>query len=596
HYRDMQDIEFTIEDGKLWMLQTRSGKRTGFAAIRIAVDMVRERLITKEEALERIEPMQIDRFLRPIFEPVDKLNAVNEHRLLAKGLPAGPGAASGEIVFDAGRAEMAKAAGKNVILVRSETSPEDIHGMEASEGILTQRGGMTSHAALVARQMGKVCIAGCGTINISYAKRTMTVGDKVLHEGDALSLDGSVGEVFQGEINTRPSEVLQVLIEGTLEPKNAPVYSTYKKLMQWADEIRRLRVRTNADQPKQSAEALAFGAEGIGLCRTEHMFFGEEKIDAMRRMILADTRDQRAEALAVLLPFQREDFAGIFRVMDGKPVTIRTLDPPLHEFIPHEARDIRKLAEEMGVPHEKLRQRVEALKEVNPMLGHRGCRLGIAYPEITHMQATAIFEAAVQVKKEKIKVLPEIMIPLVGTQAELNAQESIVRSAAETVFRREKVRVSYLVGTMIELPRACLVADEIAETAEFFSFGTNDLTQTTFGISRDDAASFLGDYMRNEIYKVDPFEVLDPDGVGQLLRMGVQKGRSTRKGLKIGICGEHGGEPSSVIFCHDSGLDYVSCSPYRVPIAMLSAAQAVLLERKRKTTETRRARKARKRK
>ncbi len=595
HYRDMQDIEFTIEDGKLWMLQTRTGKRTGFAAIRIAVDMVRERLISKEEAIERIEPMQLDQFLRPIFDPEDKRVAISEHRLLAKGLPAGPGAASGEIVFDAGRAEMAKAAGKSVILVRSETSPEDIHGMEASEGILTQRGGMTSHAALVARQMGKVCVAGCGAIMISYAKRTMTVGDKVLHEGDAISLDGSVGEVFQGEINTRPSEVLQVLLERTLPPKKAPVYSTYKKLMQWADEIRKLRVRTNADQPKQSAEAIAFGAEGIGLCRTEHMFFGDDKIDAMRRMILADTKDQRAEALEKLLPYQREDFAGIFRVMDGRPVTIRTLDPPLHEFLPQEAREVRKLAEEMGVPHEKLRQRVEALKETNPMLGHRGCRLGIAYPEITHMQATAIFEAAVQVKKEKIKVQPEIMIPLVGTQAELKAQEALVRSAAEAVFRREKVRVPYLVGTMIELPRACMVADEIAESAEFFSFGTNDLTQTTFGISRDDAASFLGDYMRQEIYKVDPFEVLDPRGVGQLLRTGVEKGRSTRKGLKIGICGEHGGEPSSVIFCHDSGLDYVSCSPYRVPIARLAAAQAVLLERKRKAG-AQRARKARKRK
>jgi pyruvate,orthophosphate dikinase len=576
HYRDMQDIEFTIEDGKLWMLQTRNGKRTGFAAIQIAVDMVHERLISKEEAIERIEPQQLNQFLRPIFDPEDKRRAVSEHRLLAKGLPAGPGAAAGEIIFDAERAEMAKAAGRKVILVRAETSPEDIHGMEASEGILTQRGGMTSHAALVARQMGKVCVAGCGAINVSYAKRTMAVGDRLLHEGDFISLDGSVGEVFQGEIATRPSEVLQVLIDRTLKPKDAPVYLTYRRLMEWADEIRTLKVRTNADQPNQAAEAVAFGAEGIGLCRTEHMFFGEGKIDAVRKMILADTPDQRAEALAKLLPLQREDFAGIFRVMDGKPVTIRTLDPPLHEFLPHDAREIRKLGEEMGVPHEKLRQRVEQLKEMNPMLGHRGCRLGITFPEITHMQATAIFEAAVQVKREKIRVEPEIMIPLVGTRAELVSQAAVVRRAASEVFEREKTSVPYLVGTMIELPRAALVADRIAEQAEFFSFGTNDLTQTTYGISRDDAASFLGDYLRQEIYKVDPFEVLDQDGVGQLLRIGVQKGRSTRKNLKVGICGEHGGEPSSVIFCHDSGLDYVSCSPYRVPIARLAAAQAAL--------------------
>jgi pyruvate,orthophosphate dikinase len=452
---------------------------------------------------------------------------------------------------------------------------------------------MTSHAALVARQMGKVCVAGCGAISISYAKRTMTVGDKVLHEGDPISLDGTAGEVFQGEIATRPSEVLQVLLDGTLKPKNAPLYTTYKRLMQWADEIRYMRVRTNADQPGQAAEAIAFGAEGIGLCRTEHMFFGEGKIDAVRRMILADTPDQRAEALALILPLQREDFAGLFRVMAGRPVTIRTLDPPLHEFLPHEPREVRKLAEEMGVPHEKLRQRVEQLREMNPMLGHRGCRLGITHPEITRMQAQAIFEAAVQVKREKIAVKPEIMIPLVGTAAELKGQADMVREVAREVFAREKTEVAYLVGTMIELPRAALVADEIALEAEFFSFGTNDLTQTTFGISRDDAASFLTDYMRGEIYKVDPFEVLDQQGVGQLVQTGVSKGRQVKPKLKIGICGEHGGEPSSVVFCHDTGLDYVSCSPYRVPIARLAAAQAVLLEKARKTT---RARKARKRK
>ncbi len=579
HYRDMQDIEFTIQDGRLWMLQTRNGKRTGFAAIRIAVDMVREKLITKEEALMRIEPQQLNQFLRPIFDAAGKRKALDEHRLLAKGLPAGPGAATGEIVFDADRAEQAKGMGRKVVLVRQETSPEDIHGMEASEGILTQRGGMTSHAALVARQMGKVCVAGCGAINVNYAKRTMTVGERTLHEGDWLSLDGSVGEVYQGEIETKPSEVLQVLIDKTLAPKDAPIYRTYEKLMQWADEIRHMKVRTNADQPNQCEEAIAFGAEGIGLCRTEHMFFGEGKIDAVRRMILADSPDQRAEALRHLLPLQRDDFAGIFRVMKGRPVTIRTLDPPLHEFLPHDAREVRKLGEEMGVPHEKLRQRVESLHEFNPMLGHRGCRLGVAYPEITAMQARAIFEAAVQVKKEKVEVHPEIMIPLVGTRAELDHQTAVVRKVAEEVFAEAGIKIPYLVGTMIELPRAALVADDIAKTAEFYSFGTNDLTQTTYGISRDDAGMFLPDYLRQEIYKMDPFEVLDQVGVGQLVRMGVQRGRSTRKDLKVGICGEHGGEPSSVIFCHDAGLDYVSCSPYRVPIARLAAAQATLMQK-----------------
>jgi len=449
--------------------------------------------------------------------------------------------------------------------------------MNVAEGILTARGGMTSHAALVARQMGRVCVAGCSELAIDYANHTMTAKGRTLKEGDWLSIDGTTGQVIEGKINTKPSEVLQVLIEKTLEPSKAPVYQTFAKVMTWADKFRTLKIRTNADQPDQSANALAFGAEGIGLCRTEHMFFGEGKIGPMREMILADTLEQRRAALAKLLPLQRKDFAGIFEVMDGRPVTIRTIDPPLHEFLPHEEKEQRELAAQMGISYEKVRERVESLHEFNPMLGFRGCRLGIIYPEITEMQARAIFEAAAAAKKKGIEVEPEVMIPLVGHVKELANQEGLVRETAEAVMKEQGVRFKYLVGTMIEIPRGAVTADEIATVAEFFSFGTNDLTQTTLGVSRDDAGRFLVPYVEKEIYAKDPFEVLDRDGVGQLMRMAVERGRKTRPGIKLGICGEHGGDPSSIEFCHLIGLNYVSCSPFRVPIARLAAARAALL-------------------
>ena len=470
------------------------------------------------------------------------------------------------------------ATGEDVILVRIETSPEDIKGMNAAQGILTAKGGMTSHAALVARQMGKVCVAGAGTLNIDYKKGTMTVtgGSGVVKEGDYISIDGTTGEVINGKINTKPSEVVQVLITKELDGKKSAVYKTYKDLMNWADKARSMNVRTNADQPDQSANAIAFGAEGIGLCRTEHMFFGGERILAVREMILSETEAGRKAALKKLLPLQRKDFEGIFKVMAGKPVTIRTLDPPLHEFLPHSKKDIDELSKVTGVPAAKIRKKIESMHEFNPMLGFRGCRLGVSYPEITEMQARAVFEAAVNVAKKGIRVAPEIMIPLVGHVNELKLQASIGRSAAEDVFKRKKKRVKYLVGTMIELPRAALTANEIAEVAEFFSFGTNDLTQTTFGLSRDDAGTFLPRYIDNEILPKDPFEALDQSGVGQLVEIGTNKGRSVRENLKVGICGEHGGEPSSVEFCHRTGLNYVSCSPFRVPIARLAAARAAL--------------------
>lgn len=576
HYRDMMDIEFTIQEGTLYMLQCRVGKRTAFAAIRIAVDMVGERLITDREALARIEPDQLNQLLRPVFDLKEKDMAVKGGRLLAKGLNAGPGAATGRVVFNAPDAEAWKKRGEQVVLTRIETSPEDIKGMDAAEGILTARGGMTSHAALVARQMGKVCVAGCAALEIDYGTHTMRVKGRTIREGDWISLDGSTGEVLEGKVPTKPSEVLQVLVDKTLDPKAAPVYQEYAKVMLWADKYRRLKIRTNADQPDQALNAVAFGAEGIGLCRTEHMFFGEGKIGPMREMILADTVEARKAALAKLLPLQRRDFEGIFEAMNGRPVTIRTIDPPLHEFVPHEEPAQRQLAREMGISYEKVKARVEGLHEFNPMLGFRGCRLGIIFPEITEMQSRAIFEAAAAVQSRGIKVEPEIMIPLVGNVKELAHQEKIVRRVAKEVMAEKKAKFSYLVGTMIEIPRGALTAGEIATVAEFFSFGTNDLTQTTMGVSRDDAARFLIPYVEMEIYPKDPFEVLDRTGVGQLMKIAIEQGRATRPGLKVGICGEHGGDPSSVEFCHQIDQNYVSCSPYRVPIARLAAARAAL--------------------
>jgi pyruvate,orthophosphate dikinase len=580
HYRDMNDIEFTIQQGKLYMLQCRVGKRTAFAAIKIAVDMVGEKLITDKEALQRIEPDQLNQLLRPIFDLKEKKSAVDSGRLLAKGLNAGPGAATGRVVFNAPDAEEWKKKGEKVILVRIETSPEDIKGMDASEGILTARGGMTSHAALVARQMGKVCVAGCSELNIDYGTHSMVVKGKTIKEGDWISLDGTTGEVIQGKVATKPSEVLQVLVDKTLDPKQAPVYQQYAKIMSWADKYRKLNIRTNADQPDQASNAVAFGAEGIGLCRTEHMFFGEGKIGPMREMILAESVEKRKAALAKLLPLQRTDFEGIFEAMNGRPVTIRTIDPPLHEFVPHEEKEQRELAQVMGVSYEKVKQRVADLHEFNPMLGFRGCRLGIIYPEITEMQSRAIFEAAANTQAKGIKVFPEVMIPLVGNVKELADQEKIVRRVASEVMAEKKVKFGYMVGTMIEVPRGAITADEVAKVAEFFSFGTNDLTQTTMGMSRDDSASFLVPYVAREIYAKDPFEVLDRDGVGELMKIAIEKGRKTRPALKVGICGEHGGEPSSVEFCHQIGNNYVSCSPFRVPIARLAAARAALKDLK----------------
>jgi len=579
HYRDMMDIEFTIERGKLYMLQCRVGKRTGVAALRIAVDMVRERLIPAREALLRVAPEQLEQLLRPTFVLAAKQQAIAENRLLAKGLNAGPGAASGRIYFHADDAEAAKARGEKVILVRIETSPEDIRGMAAAEGILTARGGMTSHAALVGRQMGKVCVVGCEALQIDYAAGEMRVAGTthVLRAGDAIAIDGTTGEVFAGEIATQPSEVVRVLVEKTLSPDDSPLYQQFAQFMSWADRERKLGVWANADLADQCAQALAFGAEGIGLCRTEHMFFGEGKIGPMRQMILAQTPEERRAALAKLLPLQRSDFEAIFRVMHGRPVTIRTLDPPLHEFLPHDEAGQRALAEELGIPLERVRARVEALHEFNPMLGFRGCRLGIAYPEITEMQARAIFEAAANVTQAGIPVLPEIMVPLVGHRKELELQANLIHRVAAEVARERGVKLRYHIGTMIEVPRAAVTADEIGQVAEFFSFGTNDLTQTTLGMSRDDAGRFLARYVGEfEIYPRDPFESLDVPGVGELMRIAVEKGRQVNPKLKIGICGEHGGDPSTVKFCHYLQLDYVSCSPYRVPIARLAAAHAAL--------------------
>jgi pyruvate, orthophosphate dikinase len=576
HYRDMQDIEFTIENGRLWMLQTRAGKRTGFAAVRLAVDMVEEKIIDRKEALRRIEPDQLNQLLRPIFDQKGKEVAHKAGGLLGKGLPAGPGAATGRVVFQAEDAVEWKKRGERVILCRIETSPDDIRGMDAAQGILTARGGMTSHAALVARQMGKVCVAGCEALHLDYGARILRVDERALKEGDWISIDGSTGEVFQGEIQTLPSEVLQVLLAGSLEAKKSRIYQQFAKLMKWADEVRTLGVRTNADQPDQAAIAKAFGSEGIGLCRTEHMFFQGDRIQAVREMILADDEAGRRRALAKLLPMQKEDFKDILRIMGGLPVTIRTLDPPLHEFLPKHDEEIIELAQVMNVPVEVLRDKVNVLQEFNPMLGHRGCRLGISYPEITEMQAQAIFEAACELRREGKNPFPEIMIPLVGSRQELREQKNIVERVAHTTQRSYGVKVHYLIGTMIELPRACMVADEIADEAEFFSFGTNDLTQTCLGLSRDDAGKFLPTYVVNGLLPQDPFVSIDREGVGALMRIAVAKGRRRRKNLEMGICGEHGGDPKSVAFCHEIGLSYVSCSPYRVAIAKLAAAQAAL--------------------
>lgn len=576
HYRDMQDIEFTIEHGTLYMLQTRAGKRTGFAALRIAVDMVGEKLIRAEEAVLRVEPEQLNQLLRPIFDANEKELAITSGRLLAKGLNAGPGAATGRVVFSASEAEEWRKRGERVILVRVETSPEDIKGMDASEGILTARGGMTSHAALVARQMGKVCVAGCGALEIDYAAKSMNVDSHTIRQGDYLSIDGSTGEVISGQLETRPSDIVRMLVEKDGGVDQSDVLRTYNKLMEWSDRYRKLKIRTNADQPDQCEVAIAFGAEGIGLCRTEHMFFGGNRIDSIREMILAEDEPGRRRALAKLLPMQRHDFLEIFRVMGDRPVTIRTLDPPLHEFLPHTEHEIELLAEKLGMQKDHVLQRIHQMKEFNPMLGNRGCRLGIVFPEITEMQTRAIFEAACQARKEGVNVHPEVMIPLVGFVNELKEEERIVRRVADEVMKATGVKVSYQVGTMIELPRAAVTADEIASVAEFFSFGTNDLTQTTLGLSRDDSGMFLPQYLEAGIFEQDPFQTLDQHGVGVLMKFAVERGRSVRQGIKIGICGEHGGDPKSIEFCSTLGIDYVSCSPYRLPIARLAAAQAEL--------------------
>ncbi|MCM2333868.1 MAG: pyruvate, phosphate dikinase [Anaeromyxobacteraceae bacterium] len=580
HYREMQDIEFTIERGRLYVLQTRTGKRTGLAAVRIAVEMAGARLISKEEALLRVEPEALNHLLRPVFDAAARRAAVEGGRLLARGLPAGPGAASGRLVFFAEDAVAWRRHGEQVVLARHETSPEDIRGMNAAEGFLTAFGGMTSHAALVARQMGKVAIVGCEALSFDYQARTMAVagaaGARTLKEGDWISIDGMTGEVIDGRLPTSPSEVVQVLVEKTRSPRDAPAYQRFARLLGWADEARRLGVRANADQPDQALAALAFGAEGIGLCRTEHMFFGEGKIGPMREMIVAESTEARRAALARLLPLQRADFAGLFAAMAGRPVTIRTIDPPLHEFLPQDEAGQAELARATGRTLAEVRGRVAELHESNPMLGHRGCRLGVSYPEITEMQARAIFEAACDVAATGVKVQPEVMIPLVGARAEFDHQAAIVRRVAGEVFRERGRRVRYLVGTMIEVPRGAVTAGAIAGAAEFFSFGTNDLTQTTYGLSRDDTGPVLAAYLEQGIWPSDPFVSIDREGVGALMRLAVEGGRRARPGLHLGICGEHGGDPASVAFCHELGLDYVSCSPFRLPIARLAAAQAAL--------------------
>jgi pyruvate,orthophosphate dikinase len=576
HFKDVQDVEFTVQEGKLFMLQTRNGKRTAAAALKFSMDMFKEKLIDWKTAVLRNPADQLDQLLAPIFD----LAEVKKAKELAKGLPAGPGAASGKIYLNADRAAAAAEKGEKVLLVRNETSPEDLRGMIAAEGILTAKGGVSSHAALVARQMGKVCICGASALQIDYDKKTVTVAGQTFKEGEFLSIDGTAGTVYAGQLATAPSEIITGLLHGNKAAQKTEKFKNFKQLMEWCGKAAKLEVRTNADNPEQTENALAFGATGIGLTRTEHMFFEGERIDAMREMILADKTDDRKAALAKLLPYQRQDFTGIFKALKGYPATIRLLDPPLHEFLPHDHGSQNALALKTGIPVEKISQRVKDLHEFNPMLGHRGCRLGIAYPEITEMQARAIFEAAADVAKKKIKVKPEVMIPLVGFKKELDLQVEIVHRVAKEVMAEKKVKFDYMVGTMIEVPRGALTADEIAQTAEFFSFGTNDLTQTALGISRDDMGNFLTPYTENEIFKKNPFATLDQTGVGQLMKIAVEKGRATRKNIKLGICGEHGGDPDSVKFCHKLGLAYVSCSPYRVPVARLAAAQAALEEAK----------------
>ena len=559
HYADMQDIEFTIEEGRLWILQTRTGKRNGPAAIKMAVDMFHEKLIDKERAVLRVSPNQIDELLHPMVDPEEETGG----ELLAKGLPAGPGGATGQIVFTADDAEAWKKENRVVVLVRDETSPEDVHGMHAAAAILTSKGGMTSHAALVARGWGKCCIVGCSSLQINTDEKTLTANGVVLKEGDSLTLNGTAGKVYRGKLGLLNAD-----------PRTNKEYA---ELMTWADEIRTLKVRTNAERPEDSVLARSFGAQGIGLCRTEHMFFDPKRILAVRKMILAGSEEDRRTAVMELLPYQRDDFRGILEAMNGLPVTIRLLDPPLHEFMPQNNEQINELADELNISADAIRIRISNLHELNPMLGHRGCRLGIAYPEITEMQSRAIFEATAGLIKNDVNVFPEVMIPLVGTYTEFENQEAIVRKIADAVMEENSIKFNYLVGTMIELPRAALTADEIAQKAEFFSFGTNDLTQTTYGFSRDDIGGFLPDYLEQKVLAHDPFQSLDQSGVGQLVKMGVEKGRSIRENLKIGICGEHGGDPASIDFCHRVGLDYVSCSPYRVPVARLAAAHSAII-------------------
>jgi pyruvate,orthophosphate dikinase len=574
HFKDVQDFEFTIQDGKVFMLQTRNGKRTAMAALKFSIDMVDEKLIDWKTAIRRNPAEQLEQLLAPIFEA----KAEKAAKIIAKGLPAGPGAGSGKLYLNAERCTAAAEKGEKVLLVRNETSPEDLRGMIAAEGILTAKGGVSSHAALVARQMGKVCVCGAGALQIDYAAKTVTAAGVTFKEGDFLSINGTLGNVYAGQLPTAPSEIVQVLVAKTLDGSKSEIYQMFKKLMDWCSKVTKLQVRTNADTPAQAENAIAFGATGIGLTRTEHMFFEGNRIDAMREMILASNVDDRKKALAKLLPYQKGDFAGIFKALKGLPATIRFLDPPLHEFLPHEEPAQKDLAAKMGVPVEKIQQRVKELAEFNPMLGFRGCRLGIVFPEISEMQSRAVFEAAAEVQKSGIKVKPEVMIPLVGFKKELDLQVEIVHRVAKQVMAEQKVKLDYMVGTMIEIPRGALTADEIAQTAQFFSFGTNDLTQTCLGMSRDDSGSFIPAYQDNEIIKTNPFASIDQTGVGQLMKIAAEKGNATRPGIKLGICGEHGGDPASVKFCHRLGLTYVSCSPFRVPVARLAAAQAALEE------------------
>jgi pyruvate,orthophosphate dikinase len=577
HFKDVQDIEFTIQEGRLFMLQTRNGKRTAMAALKFSMDMVKEKLIDAETAVLRNPADQLDQLLAPVFD----LAEIKKATIIASGLPAGPGAASGKIYFNADRVVEAEKRGEKVLLLRIETSPEDLRGMIAAEGILTARGGVSSHAALVARQMGKVCVCGAAGLEINYDRKTVTVAGKTYNEGDYFSIDGTAGTVYAGEIKTAPSEIIAGLINGDKAAQATEKFKNFNQLMKWCSQVSRLQVRTNADTPEQAQNAVAFGATGIGLTRTEHMFFEGNRIDSMREMILADTTAAREAALAKLLPYQRDDFFGIFKALNGCPATIRFLDPPLHEFLPHAKEQQLDLAKKLNIPVEKIIHRVHELHEFNPMLGFRGCRLGIKYPEITRMQARAVFEAAALCIKGKIKCKPEIMIPLVGFKRELDLQVAIVHEVAQQVQAEKKVKLTYSVGTMIEIPRGALTADEIAQTAEFFSFGTNDLTQTALGMSRDDSGSFLGAYQEAEILKKNPFASIDQTGVGQLMEIAITKGRITRPDIKLGICGEHGGDPDSVKFCHRIGLTYVSCSPYRVPVARLAAAQAAIEEKRK---------------